>query len=74
MLDEVPGALAKFLFDTVIGRLLSPLFYGPGWLLLKALTLGHYPPQAPSPAQRDFVAVMGFVGILLAVLIPLLLE
>jgi hypothetical protein len=36
------------------------LFYGPGWLLLKVLSLGRYPPRG-EPHSVAFVALTGLV-------------
>lgn len=63
MLDalfEIVGRiLVEFLFYTVS--------YWVGWLMLKVITLGHYPPQKPARHSEELVAIFPiaslFVGL-----------
>ena len=60
-LDAAGGALVEIL--------LVKIFYWPGWLVLRGLTIGHYPPQeaaAEAEHNKEFVAFIG----LLAFLVP----
>lgn len=43
--------------------LLILIFYWPGWLILRVVTFGRYPPAQSVPHNREFVA-----GVPLAVL------
>ncbi|MBL8466602.1 hypothetical protein [Methyloversatilis discipulorum] len=36
------------------------LFYLPGWLALRVLTLGRYPPPRGEPHSEEAVALFGF--------------
>ena len=54
--------VVEFVFDTVL--------YGIGWLMLKAITLGHYPPPRTEKHNQGLVALFPvatlFVGLTLA--------
>jgi hypothetical protein len=41
MAEALFEAIASFVLDVV----LTGIFYWPGWLFLRIVTLGHYPPQ-----------------------------
>ncbi len=62
LFEGIASFLVKFVFYTVL--------YGIGWFMLKALTLGRYPPTRPARHNRDFVALFPiatlFVGLTLA--------
>ncbi|CAL92957.1 hypothetical protein [Azoarcus olearius] len=52
-------ALLEFLFHTVL--------YGAGWLMLRALTLGRYPPPRPIEHNHDLVALLPLVTVLVTI-------
>lgn len=57
--------LLEPILDAVIEVVLIKLFYWPGWLVLRCLTLGRYPPAAPeTPHNKGFVAVTGLAACL----------
>ena len=64
-------AIAEFLFKTVGQFLLEvvfySLFYWPGWLILRVLTLGKYPPVSSQPHNRYFVSGIPLVLLLIGV-------
>lgn len=66
MLDGLFELLARFVVEFVFYTLL----YGIGWLMLKAITLGHFPPAAPKKHNQELVALFPlatlFVGLTLA--------
>ncbi|GAA5178313.1 hypothetical protein GCM10025771_17360 [Niveibacterium umoris] len=47
--------------------LLAVLFYWPGWLVLRIVTIGRYPPARNQPHDPVFVAVIGLCAVLAAV-------
>ncbi len=47
------------IFSILLETLLVGVFYWPGWLILRVITLGRYPPQAPIPHNEYFVATVG---------------
>jgi len=59
---------AEFLFRTIGQFVLEVLFYGlfywPGWLILRVLTLGKYPPPQSQPHNRYFVSGIPLVLLL----------
>lgn len=73
MLEAVLGVLS-FLAE-LLGLLFDPprIFYWPGWLVLKVLTLGRYPPAQGEESSRDFVALVGFYSVVVAlIMLPFL--
>lgn len=64
-------AIAEFLFKTVGQFLLEVIFYGlfywPGWLILRVLTFGKYPPNQSQPHNRYFVSGIPLVLLLVGV-------
>lgn len=48
--------------------ILVKVFYWPGWLFCKLVTLGFYLPRRDQPHAEDFVALLG----LLVFLLPLI--
>jgi hypothetical protein len=63
--EVVVKAVGQFLLEVVfIG-----IFYWPGWLILRALTFGRYPPNRSEPHSEEFVAAFGFAAILVGVLL-----
>lgn len=55
MLDAVFEAIFEFILEKV----LVGIFYWPGWLVLRIVTWGRYPPPSPEPHNETFVAVVG---------------
>lgn len=51
--------------DALADLFLTKVFYWPGWLLLRMLTLGRYPPKQGTPHNEDWVALVGLLGIIL---------
>lgn len=46
------------------------IFYWPGWVVLRTVTLGRYPPKKGTKHDPEFVAVVGlafFIAILIAI-------
>jgi hypothetical protein len=62
LLELIARFLVEFLFYTVL--------YGVGWIMLKAITVGHYPPPRPHKHNEELVALFPvaslFVGLTLA--------
>lgn len=58
--------VAEFLTDVLLEYVYCRLFYWPGWLILRVLTFGRYPPPL-QPHNRYFVAGVPFVALLIAV-------
>lgn len=66
MIEALFELLARFVVEFVFYTAL----YGIGWLMLKAITLGHYPPPRPEKHNQELVALFPvatlFVGLTLA--------
>ena len=41
--------MAEFITDVLVEYIYCRLFYWPGWLILRVLTFGKYPPSQPEP-------------------------
>ncbi len=66
MLDTLFELIAKFLIEVVFYTVL----YGVGWVMLKAITVGRYPPPPPQKHNEKLVALFPiatlFVGLTFA--------
>jgi len=61
--------LIEYVVYRVLGGVVEFLFYWPGWLLLKLLTFGRYPPKQTVAHNRFAVALFAivFLAVVLAV-------
>lgn len=66
MLDALFELIAKFLIEFVFNTVL----YGVGWVMLKVVTFGRYPPRPPQKHSEELVALFPvailFVGLAVA--------
>lgn len=51
----------------VLGAIVYAVFYWPGWLILKIVTFGHYPPAQTVKHNRFAVAVVTIIVLVLLV-------
>lgn len=65
--EMVLQAIAEFITDVLLEYVYCRLFYWPGWLILRVLTLGGYPPVQSKPHNRYLVAGVPFIVLLIAV-------
>lgn len=68
-LDVIAEFVAKVVGQFLVEVVFVGIFYWPGWLILRALTFGRYPPKKPEPHSEGFVAVFGFAAILVGILL-----
>ena len=64
----IEGALriaGEFFMEVIFVR----IFYWPGWLILRTLTLGRYPPRRSNPHSEEFVATMGLLGVIACIVL-----
>jgi hypothetical protein len=47
------------LIDLILGAVVTAIFYWPGWLVLKILTVGRYPPPKGLEHNTGFVITFG---------------
>lgn len=66
-MDAILEATLRFLFNLFVEIVFRGVFYPIGRAVLKALTLGRYPPVAPATHNRDFVATVALVAVLIGV-------
>lgn len=63
-------ALFEFLARFVVEFVFYTVLYGIGWLMLRSITLGRYPPPRPQKHNQEVVALFPvatfFVGLTLA--------
>jgi len=68
-LDSIAEAVVKVIGEFLAEVVFVGIFYWPGWLILRALTFGRYPPKRSEPHSEEFVAAVGFATILIGVLL-----
>ena len=56
-LDAIVEAIGNVIIDYVLPRVL----YWPGWVILKIITFGRYPPPQSQPHNREYVAAFFLV-------------
>lgn len=66
-LDAIAEIAFRVIGQLVIEVLFVGVFYWPGWLILRVVTVGRYPPPQSRQHSREFVAVVAFVVFLVAV-------
>ena len=66
-IDAIAEVVARAVWDFVVDVVLVGVFYWPGWVLLRAFTIGHYPPAQSLPHNREFVAVVAVAALLAGV-------
>lgn len=57
-------AILETLFEFILEKILVGVFYWPGWLVLRIVTWGRYPPIRPELHNETFVAVMGLAALM----------
>ena len=65
LIEVAARTVGQFLLDVIV----VGVFYWPGWLILRTVTWGRYPPSQSVPHNREFVAVVAIATILAAVTI-----
>ncbi|MDO9420885.1 MAG: hypothetical protein Q7T66_09505 [Herminiimonas sp.] len=65
--EIVIRAVGYFILEIVIVK----IFYWPGWLILRVITLGRYPPAYEQSHHREFVGILGLAAILISFLLTL---
>lgn len=66
-LDALAEMAIRVAGQLVIEVLFVGIFYWPGWLILRVITVGRYPPQQSQPHSREFVAMVAFVVFLVGI-------
>src|SRR4051812_43862126 len=56
---EAVGRFALWLFGTL--GIVTAVFYPVGWLMLKIVTFGRYPPPSVSQRTKEIIALLPFV-------------
>lgn len=47
------------LLDAIFEFIFTFVFYWPGKVILRMMTLGHYPPSLETPHNQAFVTIIG---------------
>lgn len=66
-LDALAEIAIRVAGQFIIEVLFVGIFYWPGWLILRLVTFGRYPPQQSQPHSREFVAMVAFVAFLIGI-------
>lgn len=61
--------MLEFIAEFLLNVVLVGVFYWPGWLFLRVLTLGRYPPRGAGKHDPEFVAVFGLVLLVVIVML-----
>jgi len=56
--DAIAEFVVRAIAQFVVEVLFVGVFYWPGWVVLRSLTLGRYPPPQSQPHNREFVAIV----------------
>jgi hypothetical protein len=64
-MDAIAEAFARFLIDFIVEMVVVPVGYWPGWLVLKVITLGKYPPPKPKAHNKYAVAAVPYIGLII---------
>lgn len=65
-LDAVVEVLVRGFGQVVAEFVMLRLLYWPGWLILRVLTLGYYPPAPDKAHNRYLVAVVPLIALFIA--------
>lgn len=68
-LDAIVEAAGRVIGGFLLEVVFIGIFYWPGWLILRLVTFGRYPPKRLQAHSRAFVAALGFSAILSGVLL-----
>jgi hypothetical protein len=63
MLEAAIKIVGEFVFNVVF----EFIFYWPGWLILRVVTIGRYPPDQSVKHDRTAVACVGFISVVITV-------
>ena len=67
-MDTIAEFVVRVVGSFIVEVVFVGIFYWPGWLLLRVITFGRYPPGKSQPHSKEFVAGVGLAAILVAVL------
>lgn len=57
-LDAIFEVVVRIIAEPVVEVLFVGVFYWPGWIILRVLTLGRYPPSQSDKHNREFVSIV----------------
>ena len=63
-LDAVVEFVVRTVGPLIFELVFVPVFYWPGWLVLRVVTLGRHPPVGGRKDRRELVAVIGLAALL----------
>lgn len=63
-LDAIAEVVVRVVGQVLVEVVFVGIFYWPGWLILRLLTLGSYPPPQSQPHNREFVAMVALAALL----------
>ena len=69
MIDAVTEFLFRTIGQVVLETLFYRFFYWPGWLILRVITFGKYPPLQSEPHNRYFVSGIPLIMLLVGITI-----
>lgn len=66
-LDAIAEVVLRVVGNFIVEVLFVGIFYWPGWVILRVVTLGRYPPPQSRPHNREFVATVAVIVFLAGV-------
>ncbi len=66
-MESAAGYLLRLTGQFIENVFFVGIFYWPGWLVLRMVTLGRYPPSKEMPHNREFVSTIGLAAGLTAI-------
>jgi hypothetical protein len=66
-LDAIFEVVVRIIVEFVVEVLFVGVFYWPGWIILRVLTLGRYPPSQSYKHNREFVSTVTLITLIAGV-------
>lgn len=66
-MDALLEGIGRFIANFIFGTILELIFYWPGWLMLRLVTFGKYPPAQREKHNRAGVAWFGLIVIVIGI-------
>ena len=63
-LDTIAEFVVRTVGQFMLEVIFVGIFYWPGWLILRVLTAGRYPPKQSERHSRKFVAMVALAALL----------
>jgi hypothetical protein len=69
MLEGIAEAVGRFFLWLFALLFIDKVFYPIGWVMVRVVTVGRYPPPSPSKRTREFIALLPLIVLIVGVTI-----